>query len=171
MNLLNQYIIRIFFIFIAFILFPKYALASGMEGIGILLILGPLFIICVNFGKYLYLKSNKELKLSFVAFVGVVITELFLIYFSYYPIMIILVLLKLNGIETYKILESYEVLGLFAQALSYGVLAILPNLFLLREKDQTFIRVLKSPNKVFLAAILAFIIPTIGVILRYISIT
>ena len=126
-------------------------------------------IIVVNIFKLLILRPNKNFKFSLGTLFCVAVAEIFLIFLSRFPIALILIFLKLVGFKTYEIMEFYELLGIIALAISYGLLAIVPNLFLVRERDQKFFEIITVPKKIFHAAMLAFITPVIGVILIYTS--
>lgn len=153
------------FILLICILLPKLAFANGMAQLGAFLVLGPVIIICVNIFKYFSLKSNKIFILSFGIIFGVIIAEICLIFIYHFPMLLIFFFFKLIGINIFELTESYPLLGLFVQAISFGLLAIFPNLFLVREKDQKFTEIATVPKKVLFAAMLAFITPTIGTIL------
>ena len=172
MKSIIKYNTMMVFIIIFFILFPEYAFASGMEGLPFVFIFCPFLVICINFGKYLYLKPHKELKNTFGTFVGVVITEIILISLCHWPVVLLMLFLSLiTGIEGFRISESLEDIGLILMGVSYGIMAIVPNLFLLKEEGQSFINTLKIPKKIIRATILAFIFPTITVIVIYILVT
>ena len=155
----------IIIILLASTLFPKPAFATGPGQAVAFLMVGAVIILDVNIFKLLILWPNKKIKFSLGKHFCVVVAEIFLIYLCYIPIQLILHFLALIGIKTYEITDSHPLLGLFALATSYGLLAILPNLFLFREKDQKVLEILTVPKKIFHAAIFAFITPLIGVIL------
>jgi hypothetical protein len=152
-------------ILLASTLFPKHAFATGPGKAIAFLIFGVAIIIIVNIFKLLILRPNKNLKFSLGTIFCVAFVEIFLIFLSRFPIVLILIVLKLLGYKTYEIMESYQLLGIIALAISYGLLAIVPNLFLVREKDQKLFEIITVPKKILHAAMLAFITPTIGAIL------
>ena len=156
-------------VLVASILFPKPAYATGPGQAIAFLIVGAVIILCVNIFKLIILRPNKKIKFSLGTLFCVAVAEIFLILIHHLPILPVLILLKLIGLKTYELMGSHELLGLFASAISYGLLAIVPNLFLVRERDQKFMEILTVPKKIFHAAMLAFITPAIGVILIYIS--
>ena len=156
-------------ILLASTLFPKYAYATGPGQAIAFLILAVVIILGVNIFKLLILWPDKKIKFSLGTHLCVVIAEIFLIFFSRFPITLLQIFLKLFGFNIYEIMRSYQWLGIIAWPISFGLLAILPNLFLVRERDQKLLEILTVPEKIFHAAMLAFITPAIGVVLMNIS--
>lgn len=140
------------------------------EGFGYVLFLGPFFIVLINLWKYLYLKSNKKFKLSFISFIGVTITEFFLCFFIYFFFLDILEFIYsiITGTEPSKIdkffqsHQSYYItVYIYVNGMVYGIIATFLNTFLLKTREQKFIDILKTPSILVRAIILAFIFPII----------
>jgi hypothetical protein len=167
MNLFEQPRQLVWFIIMLVVstLFSKPAFATGPGQAAAFLIVGAVIILGVNIFKLLILWPDKKIKFSLGTHFCVVVAEIFLIYLCYIPIQLIIHLLAQIGIKTYETTDSNPLLGLFALAISYGLLAILPNLFLFRERDQKVLEIFTVPKKIFHAALFAFITPVIGVIL------
>ncbi len=147
--------------------FPEHAYAHMIADSEAFLIAGPLIIPFANIIKLIIIaliKPYKEIRPLGRTFLCVVLVEIFLVFFSS---SIIIAFIK-NGIfYPGSALNSglTEMQWGFSVIIFYGVLSILPNFSLVKEKNQKLKEIAANPIKISYATILAFITPAIVIFL------
>lgn len=146
--------------------FPGYAYAHTLGMFDEFFIAGPMIIPFANIIKLIIVKLRKPYKESRPlgkTFLCVVIVEIFLVFFSGSIILFI----KDGIFHSDPAFHSglTEMQWVFSLIILYGVLSILPNFSLVKERNQKLKEIAANPKKILYATILAFITPAIVIFL------
>ena len=141
-------------------LFPNYAFAHTIGAFDGLFLVGPILIPFSNIIKAIIIKLISPHKVDIPlgkTLLFVIIIEIFIFVFSYSIIIIIKDTMIYKGLIQYD--EFTEIYWVFSLIILYGVLSILPNFSLVKEKNQSLKEIAASSYKIVYATMLAAILP------------
>jgi hypothetical protein len=148
------------------ILFPDTSYAHVTRFFDGFAIVSPFIIVVVNFFKFLIIaqfNSHNNTKKLFNLILSVAAAEIFLIFVVY---CIALAFLSIFNITNHEIEEIHI---FFLMIISFGIIAIAPNILLVKDEKQEFSKAIAIPKTFICAAMLAFITPSVETALVILS--
>ena len=156
---LSRMQLTIFTSLLTILIFSGTAFATGPGKIVHYLIIVAFILLISNVFKFFILKHYK-ISVTFIKLSFVMISEIIiLIGFVQFPVMVILLFLNLIGVDF-----PIEDMGLLLLSFSFGILSIIPNIFLIRDKKQPLKEVVIYPKNILYAGALGSIVPILAAI-------